>query len=103
MCAVMALPETPPSGSECDPLEALRRLADVGKVVRSGETAEQKRVLQSVFERMEFSMDPGKVARVEQRPWFLALFRDMSEWLARCARRDSNPRSHRFEVCGSIH
>jgi hypothetical protein len=22
---------------------------------------------------------------------------------ARCARRDSNPRSHRFEVCGSIH
>lgn len=79
-------------GSEYDAEEALRRLADVGGVVRDGDPAEQKRVLHSVFEKVEFSVDTGGVARVEPRPWFGMLFADVSVWFARRARRDSNPR-----------
>jgi DNA invertase Pin-like site-specific DNA recombinase len=95
--------ETRLGGTEYDADEALRRLADVGAVVRRGEPAEQKRVLSLVFERVEFSVETGAIARVEPRPWFGELFQDVSAWWAKYARRDSNPRSHRFEVCGSIH
>ena len=77
-------------------------MADVGDVVLSGEPAEQKRVLESVFERVEFSVETRQLVRVAPLPWFKAVFPDVSACYARRARRDSNPRSHRFEVCGSI-
>jgi hypothetical protein len=72
--------------------EALRRLADVGGLVRIHEPAEQKRVLHSVFEKVEFTVETGKVARVEPRPWFRILFADVPVWIAIRAWRDSNPR-----------
>jgi DNA invertase Pin-like site-specific DNA recombinase len=101
--AVISGLEARVGGARYDASAALRRLADVGEVVRSGQPAEQKRVLQSVFERVEFSVDTRTLARVRPRPWFGMLFQDVSAWYAECAWRDSNPRSHRFEVCGSIH
>jgi hypothetical protein len=83
---------------------ALGQVADVGQVIREGEPAQQRHALQSVFERVEVSPESGDVVKVVRRPWFQMFFRDPAElWGAQCARRDSNPRSHRFEVCGSIH
>ena len=72
---------------------ALQRLADVGEVVRAGDPAQQRRVLRSVFERVELSVVSGGVARVVPRPWFRVLFRDLAEvWCVERAWRDSNPR-----------
>lgn len=62
-----------------DAQAALQRLADVGEVVRAGDPAQQRRVVRSVFERVELSVVGGGVARVVPRPWFRVLFRDLAE------------------------
>jgi hypothetical protein len=94
--AVISGLEARVGGARYDASAALSRLADVGEVVRSGQPAEQKRVLQSVFERVEFSVDTRTLARVPPRPWFGMLFQDVSAWYAECAWRgpgaDSVPR-----------
>ena len=72
--------------------------------IGEGEPAQQRPALQSVFERVEVSPESGDVVKVVPRPWFQVFFRDLAKLLgAECAWRDSNPRPHRFEVCGSIH
>jgi hypothetical protein len=60
--------------------------------VRSGEPAEQKRVVESVFERVEFSVQTGELARVEAQPWVKAVLPDVAACTAIRAWRDSNPR-----------
>jgi hypothetical protein len=41
---------------------------------------------------------------VVPKAWFGLFFRDLTELVdGERAWRDSNPRPHRFEVCGSIH
>ena len=83
---------------------ALGRVADVGQVIREGGPPQQRRALQSVFERGEVSPESGDVVKVVPRPWFRVFFRNLADLSgAECAWRDSNPRSHRFVVCGSIH
>ena len=58
----------------------------------------------SSVERVKDSPESDKVVKVVPRAWFPVFFRDLAELLgAQCAWRDSNPRPHRFEVCGSIH
>jgi site-specific DNA recombinase len=93
IAAVIAGVEGQLGGSAYDAEEALRRLANVGEMVRLDAPAEQKRVLHSVFERVEFSVETRRVARVEPRPWFRMLFADVSAWFAIRAWRDSNART----------
>ena len=55
-------------------------------------------------ERREILEAIRYVDEVVPSPWFRVFFRDLAELLgAERAWRDSNPRPHRFEVCGSIH
>ena len=83
---------------------ALGRVADAGQVIREGGPAQQPWAVRSVLERAEVSPESGKVVKVVPSPWFRVFFRDLAELLgAERAWRDSNPRPHRFEVCGSIH
>ena len=87
-----------------DAHSALERIGDVGKVVREGSPEQQRGVLQTVFERLEVSVESAQIIKVVPRPWFADLFRDLFHVVdGECAWRDSNPRPHRFEVCGSIH
>ena len=68
-------------------------MADVGEVVRAGDPAQQRRVLGSVFDPLELSVESGGLAGVAPRPWFRLLFGDLAEaWVAERAWRDSNPR-----------
>ena len=72
---------------------ALVRIADVGQVVRQGTPAQQRRVLHSVFERVEVSVESREIERVVPRPWFGLFFRDLAEVMdGERAWRDSNPR-----------
>ena len=58
----------------------------------------------SSVERVNVSPESGEVVKLVPRPWFRVFFRNLADLSgAECAWRDSNPRSHRFEVCGSIH
>jgi hypothetical protein len=89
---------------EYDPEAALRKIADVGELVRRGDPAQQRRALHALFERVEVSIDNGQIAKVVPKAWFGLFFRDLTELVhGERAWRDSNPRPHRFEVCGSIH
>ncbi len=89
---------------EYDAEAALARMADAAQVVRAGDPVQQRRALGAMFERIEVSVEDRQLARVVPRRWFELFFKDLSDLVygAR-AWRDSNPRSHRFEVCGSIH
>ena len=76
---------------------ALGRVADASQVISEGEPAQQRRALQSVFERGEVSPESGEVLEVVPRPWFRVFFRHLAELLgAECAWRgpgaDSVPR-----------
>ena len=78
---------------EYDPEAALRRIADVGEVVRRGDPAQQRRALHALFERVEVSRDNGQIAKVVPRTWFGLFFRDLTELMdGERAWRDSNPR-----------
>ena len=67
---------------------ALGRVADVGQVIREGGPPQQRRALQSVFERVEVSPEPGDVVKLVPRPWFRVFSRNRPELLgAECAWR----------------
>ena len=66
---------------EYDAGPALRRVADVGEMVRRGDPAQQRRALGAVFERVEVSPASREIARVVPRKWFGLFFRDLTEVL----------------------
>jgi len=75
--AVIERLETDLAGGSYERESALRDIADLGRIVAEATPSQCRRVVHSIFERIEVGVQSGEIVKVVPQPWFRWVFPDL--------------------------
>jgi site-specific DNA recombinase len=75
--AVIERLETDLAGGSYERESALRDIADLGRLVAEATPSQCRRVVHSIFERIEVGVQSGEIVKVVPQPWFRWVFPDL--------------------------